>query len=225
MIVAIDGPAGAGKSTVARAVAERLGFQLLETGALYRAVGLLASEAGVALDDEAALARIAATLDLEFRFTGGRNHVFIGGVDRSDDLRTQASGEAASRVSALPAVRAALLDFQRELAAARDSVMEGRDIGTVVVPDAELKFFVTASVAERARRRFDELKAKGEQPKLVEIEDEIRERDERDSTREVAPLRAADDATVLDTTGVNVDDVIVNVVDRINALRERGAES
>lgn len=220
MIVAIDGPAGAGKSTVARAVAERLGFQLLETGALYRAVGWLATEAGVALDDEAELARIATALNLEFRFTGGRNHVFINGVDRSDDLRTQAAGEAASQVSALPAVRAALLDYQRELAAARDSVMEGRDIGTVVIPDAELKFFVTASVAERARRRFDELKAKGEAPELAAIAEEIRKRDERDSTREVAPLRPAEDAEVLDTTGVDVDDVIVEVLARIDARRE-----
>lgn len=225
MIVAIDGPAGAGKSTVARAVAERLGFQLIETGALYRAVGLLASEQNIAQDDERALEGIAADLDLRFRFAQGRNQVIISGQDRSAELRSQRCGEAASRVSALPGVRAALLDLQRDLARQRDSVMEGRDIGTVVAPDAEAKFFITASVAERARRRFEELQERGEAPVLRAIEAEIRERDARDSEREVAPLRAADDAELIDTTGQPVEDVIRHVIDVIKASRARTAES
>jgi CMP/dCMP kinase len=187
MLVAIDGPAGAGKSTVARAVARALGFTYLDSGALYRAVALSGA------DD-------ASTLDV--RFDGDR--VLLGGEDVSAAIRTPEISQAVSRRAADPAVRAALLDTQRALIASGDWVAEGRDIGTVVAPDAELKVWLTADEAERARRRG------------VSVDD-IRERDERDAGREHSPMVAADDAIEVDTTGLDIDEVVARIVDLVGA--------
>lgn len=212
MIVALDGPAGAGKSTVARLLAQRLGFQLVETGALYRAVGMLAREQGVSFDDVEGLEAIAAALRLRFAFIEDRNRVYLGETDITDALRAEQTASDASVVGAIPAVRAALLDVQRELAASQDSVMEGRDIGTVVCPGAEVKVFVTASPEVRAQRRVAELQARGEAADLPTVLGDILDRDERDSSREVAPLRPADDAVYLDTSGRSIEEVVRSLV-------------
>jgi len=219
MIVAIDGPAGAGKSTVSAALAERLGFQLIDTGALYRCVGLLARRQGIALDDADALAALAAGLDVRFEFVDGRNRVWCHGEDVSDAIRTSASSDAASKVSAVPAVREALLDLQRDLGRVRDSVMEGRDIGTVVFPDAEAKFFVTAALDERARRRLKDHRAAGRDVSFEAVCAEIRDRDYRDENRPVAPLRRADDAELVESTEMTFDEVVGAMEARVRAMR------
>lgn len=205
MIVAMDGPAGAGKSTIARALAARLGFRLVNTGAIYRAVAYRARRDGVDLSDGPALARIAASLT----FAVEGDQLLVNGVPTGDELRTADVSDATSRISALPAVREALIGVQRELADAGDAVLEGRDIGTVVCPHAELKLFVTASLEERARRRWAEYPEGS--VTLEAVIDEVRRRDERDSQREIAPTRAADDAIVLDTTHLGVDAVLARV--------------
>jgi cytidylate kinase len=205
--VAIDGPGGAGKSSVARAVADRLDFEYLDTGAMYRAVGLLATEAGVSLDDEVAVARVAAAAGL--RFSGGR--LVAGERDLTEAIRTLAMGEAASRVSALPAVRRLLVEQQRALASAGGVVMEGRDIGTNVFPDAPVKVYLTADPAVRAERRRRELVEAGEKAGLDEVLAAVLERDRRDSTRTVAPLCMAADAVELDTSAMTFDEVVATV--------------
>ncbi len=212
MIVAIDGPAGAGKSTVARMIAEKLDITLIETGAIYRAVGLRASQRGVDFGDEAALTELAAQLKIRFRFEGGRNHVYVDDEDVSDALRRPEVSAAASAVSPHRGVRAALLELQRDLGRAADVVMEGRDIGTVVFPNADHKFFVTASAEERARRRCNELRGKGEDADFDTVLAEIVERDHRDSTRAVAPLRPAGDAIQVDTTTMSIHEVVDHVL-------------
>jgi cytidylate kinase len=202
MIVAIDGPAGAGKSTIARRVADRTGFLYIDTGAMYRAVALAALRAGVALEDEAALARIAE--DAQIELGGG---VRLNGEDISEAIRTPVVSQAASKVSAAPGVRAALVRKQQAMGASACAVMEGRDIGTVVFPGAEVKVFLTATPEERARRRVEELRAKGIAAEVTDVAREMRERDLRDSTREVSPLRRADDAIEVDTTGWTLEQV------------------
>lgn len=183
-VVAIDGPTGSGKSVVARLVAERLGFLYLDTGAMYRAIGLLATEAGADLGDEEAVARIAHTADLAFAIDG---RLFAGDRDVSDSLRTLEMASAASRVSALPEVRRLLTERQRVLGGEGDIVMEGRDIGTVVFPDAAVKVFLTARPEVRAHRRGEELRAKGQRVDDTDVLAALLERDERDATRAVAP--------------------------------------
>ena len=214
-VVAIDGPGGSGKSTVARRVAEALGFIYLDTGAMYRAVGVLAAEAGLDLDDEEAVAALAATASLRFARDGS---LHAGDRDLSAAIRTLAAGEAASRVSALPAVRSVLVARQRALAAAGDVVIEGRDIGTNVCPGAELKVYLTADAETRARRRHDELTAAGHELGSDEVLAAVINRDRRDSTRPVNPLRKADDAVELDTTHLDLEEVVA-VVERL--ARER----
>ncbi len=208
-VVAIDGPTGSGKSTVARRVAERLGYLYLDTGAMYRAVGLLAGEAGVSLDDEAAVVPIAAAAELRF---DGDGRVFSGDRDLSELIRSLEMGAAASVVSVLPGVRRLLVDRQRTLGAGADIVMEGRDIGTNVFPDAEVKLFLTARAEVRAARRADELCARGEEVDAGEVLDALRERDRRDSEREVAPLCKAADAVEVDTSALTLDEAVDAVV-------------
>ncbi len=220
-IIAIDGPAGAGKTSAARAVAARLGFLLLDTGAIYRAVALVARETGVAWSDERGLAAIANGLDIAFEAAPEGQRVLVGGRDRTAEIRTPEISEGASQVSARPAVRAELLELQRRLgrAAKVGLVVEGRDVGSVVFPDATLKVFLTASPEARAERRHQELLGRGMPSDLAATLDEIQKRDERDSTREAAPLKVAEGAVVLDTSGMSFDAVVA----ALEALYRRAA--
>jgi cytidylate kinase len=222
-IVAIDGPAGAGKSSASRLVAARLGFALVDTGAIYRAVALAASRRGIAFDDDAGLAAVLPGLDLRFEpAPGGGQRLLLGGEDVSQAIRTPAMSLGASAVSARAVVRAGLLDLQRRLAMApenRGAVLEGRDIGTVVFPDADAKFFLVASAEERARRRHAELRAKGDASTYDEVlKDQLR-RDRDDSSRAIAPLRPAEDAVVIDTSGLALADVVERLASEVERRR------
>jgi CMP/dCMP kinase len=217
LVVAIDGPAGAGKSTTARMLAARLGYDLLDTGAIYRVMALLSKRAGVAWDDGPAVAGFAAELDLKFRLEGGVNRVLVAGADVTSEIRTPDMSDGASRVSALPEVRAALLGIQRRLGAQGGVVVEGRDIGTVVFPDAGAKFFLTANADERARRRVAELTAAGRPADFATTRAEMQQRDERDSTRSVAPLKEADDAVAVDSSGLTPDEVVAKMAAIVEA--------
>lgn len=208
MIVAIDGPAGAGKSTAARMLAQRLSYTLLDTGAIYRIMALRAREHEVAWDDGPGVAALAGGIEITFRLEGDVNRVFADGADVSAAIRTPEISDGASRVSALPEVRAALLDLQRRIGAAGNVVVEGRDIGTVVFPEAEAKFFLTASTDERARRRVAELAAAGRPVDLEKTRAELVARDERDSNRAAAPLRKADDAIAIDSSALGPNEVV-----------------
>lgn len=223
IVVAIDGPAGAGKSTVARKLAVALGYRLLDTGALYRAVALSAIRAGIDLGDGAALSRIAAALDVSFRFEGEENHVLIAGEDVSAAIRTPEVSEAASQVSALPEVRAALLELQRQLGAGGGVVAEGRDVGTVVFPHAGAKFFLTASEDVRARRRYEEMLAGGTSAELAQTRDEMRRRDSRDAGRKVAPLACAPDAMVVDSSALTLPEVVDHMLTHVRNREVSGA--
>lgn len=208
MIIAIDGPAGAGKSTVSRCLAERLGYQLVDTGAMYRVVAYEASRQGVDLDDAQAVANIARSLRFEFRFVDGDNVTCCNGVELGNEIRTAEVSRNASVVSAHPELRDALLDLQRDAGRSRDSVLEGRDIGTVVFPDADLKVFITASPEVRAHRRVEQMVEQGEEADYNEVLSEIVERDRRDTSRDVAPLVKADDAIGIDSTEQDVDVIV-----------------
>ena len=215
MIVAIDGPAGAGKSTVAKAVAKELGFSCLDTGAMYRAIAWQALQNGVALDDEPALGEIARTYDIAFGHVEGDpvpRRVFIGDTEVTDAIRTAEIDRAVSPVSAAPAVREALLDQQRRIGNAGDYVVEGRDIGTVVFPDAAVKVFLTASDEERAHRRVRQNADRGiGSIDYDEVLADLRRRDAADSSRATAPLRAADDAVRIDSTSHYIEEVIEQI--------------
>jgi cytidylate kinase len=221
-VVAIDGPAGAGKSTVTKRVADELGYLLVDTGALYRTVALAVQRAAISWEDTVATARLAANLvDDHAVELGSQTSGFtvkLAGEDVSSAIREPSVGELASKVSAIPAVREALLDMQRQAGAAGGVVLEGRDIGTVVFPSAQAKFFLTASVDVRARRRFDELLARGGAPELSEVKREVAERDLRDSTRPIAPLKQASDADVIDSSVLSIDQVVARIVHRVREV-------
>ena len=212
-IMTIDGPSGSGKGTVARAAAQSLGWGLLDSGALYRLVALAGRRAAIGLENGAALAELAIGLDIRFGSDlQGEEVVWLGGQEVTGDIRTEMAGNDASKVAALPLVRAALLERQRRFAAAPGLVADGRDMGTVVFPEAQVKIFLTASPEERAQRRYKQLKQKGVAANLAALSREIAERDQRDSTRAISPLVASDDAVSVDTTGMSVDDVIGRVL-------------
>jgi cytidylate kinase len=203
-VLTIDGPSGSGKGTVSRLLAQALGWHLLDSGALYRAIGYAASMAGIDLSDAEAVTRCAEATRIRFRDPGdgGETRVIVNGHDASDEIRTETCGAAASAIAAIPSVRTALLGLQRGFRRAPGLVADGRDMGTVIFPDAATKVFLTASAAERARRRHKQLKAKGLDVTLAALLHEIEARDARDASRAVAPLRAAPDAMVIDTTGM-----------------------
>ncbi len=218
-IMTIDGPSGSGKGTVSRAAAKALGWALLDSGALYRLIALGGRLAHVDLNDGAALGRLAHQMDIRFDSSpAGEEIVWLGGRDVTRDIRTESAGNDASKVAALPQVRAALLERQRRFAVAPGLVADGRDMGTVVFPDAPVKIFLTASADERAARRYKQLKEKGVAANLAALSKEIAERDQRDITRSASPLVASEDAVLLDTTGMSVDAVVERV---LRAARER----
>lgn len=225
-IVAIDGPAGAGKSTVARRLADELGFVLVDTGALYRTVALAAKRANLEWSDEARVAALAqavvARRALSFARDPGRGiRVHLDEEDVTDAIRAADIGMGASTVSAHPGVRAALLDLQRQAGLAGGVVLEGRDIGTVVFPDAELKFFLTAAAPVRARRRFDELVARGAETTFEQTLADVVRRDEQDTTRQVAPLRQAHDAVRVDSSDMTVEQAVEHIVAQVRAWSAR----
>lgn len=205
--IAVDGPSGAGKSTMAKKLARALGFLYVDTGAIYRTLGLFALRQGISPEDEAAVAKLLPMVSIRLDY--GEDWVqkmYLNGEDVTDAIRTPEVSTAASQISAIPGVRDFLMDMQRDLAKQGNVIMDGRDIGTVVLPDADVKIFLTASAEDRARRRFEELTARGSRTDYETVLADIRERDHRDSTRSAAPLRQAEDALLVDTTGNSMEE-------------------
>lgn len=213
--VAVDGPAGAGKSTVSRRAAKELGFIYVDTGALYRAVGLNALRNGVDTRDAQAVAASLSSVKVELAFVAGEQRVLLCGEDVSEEIRTPEASMAASDVSAVPKVREFLFDLQRDIAAANSCLMDGRDIGTVVLPHAQVKIFLTASPEARAQRRFKELTEKGISADYKDVLAEMQERDYNDSHREIAPLKPAQDSVIVDTTALSLDESVQKIIDTV----------
>lgn len=211
--IAIDGPAGAGKSTIAKKVAKELSFIYVDTGAMYRAMALYLHRNGIPADDAEKIAAACGGAEISIEYRDGEQVVLLGGENVNPYLRTGEVSAMASKSSAVPQVRTRLVQLQQELAAAQNVVMDGRDIGTVVLPDARVKIYLTASVEVRARRRFLEMQEKGEPADFDQIAAEIAERDHRDMTREVSPLRQADDAVLVDTSDMTIDQVTQRILE------------
>lgn len=213
--VAIDGPAGAGKSTVAKAAAKQLGYIYVDTGALYRAVGVYALRNNISTTDAEKIGAALDSIRVELKFIGGVQHVFLNDDDVLEEIRLPEASMAASNVSAIPAVRSFLFDLQRSIAAQNNCIMDGRDIGTVVLPDAQVKIFLTADDEERAMRRYKELKEKGSEVTFKEVLDDLRERDYNDSHREIAPLKPAEDSVLVNTTGMTLEESTQKIIEVI----------
>lgn len=216
--IALDGPAGAGKSTIAKGAAKALGFIYVDTGALYRTVGLKFMREGYDTNLDCDIDSVLKMIEVDIKFIDGTQHVFLNGEDVSEAIRTPEASMMASAVSAKPPVRAFLLEMQRKLARENNVLMDGRDIGTVVLPNATLKFFVTASVEERATRRYKELREKGMDVKYEDIYNDIETRDYQDSHREIAPLKPAEDSILFDTTGNTLEESLTKL---INTIKEK----
>ena len=213
--VAIDGPAGAGKSTIARAAAKELGFIYVDTGALYRAVGVYCLRKGITTTDADGVGSVLGEIKVELKFIDGVQHVYLNGDDVSTEIRLPEASMAASNVSAIPSVRAFLFDLQRDIASKNNCIMDGRDIGTVVLPNAKVKIFLTADPEERAMRRFKELEEKGSKVTYQEVLDDLKVRDYNDSHREIAPLKPAEDSVIVNTTGYTLEESINKIIDTL----------
>ncbi len=210
--IAIDGPAGAGKSTIAKMVAKKLGFIYVDTGAMYRAMALYFIRNGIAGDDEAAITKACEGIDVSIEYENGQQIVLLNGENVNDYIRTEEVSMMTSDTSKYPAVRSKLLDIQRNLAKVKDVIMDGRDIGTCVLPDAETKIYLTASSAERARRRYKEQVERGIECDIEQIEKDIIARDEQDMNREISPLKQAEDAVLLDSSDMTIDEVVDEMI-------------
>lgn len=217
MNIAIDGPAGAGKSTIAKLVSKKLDFIYVDTGAMYRAIGLYFINNNTDVENEEELLKALYKIKIDIAYEDGVQHIYLNKVDVSKEIRNEKVGNMASKTSAYKPVRAKLLDLQRGLAAENDVIMDGRDIGTNILPNAELKIYLTASVEVRAKRRYDELVEKGETPEFETIKKDIEQRDYQDMNREIAPLKQAEDAILVDTSDMTIDEV----VDKITELAGR----
>ena len=217
--IAIDGPAGAGKSTIAKLAARKLSYIYIDTGAMYRAIGLYVYRKQIEETDIQAIGEAAKETEVFIRYIDGERHVYLNGEDVSEEIRKEHIGHMASVVGAVPAVRAHLLDLQRQIAKESDIIMDGRDIGTCILPNADVKIFLTATPEERARRRFLELQAKGDPTPYEEVLADIKERDYRDTHREIAPLKQAEDAVYLDTSNMTIDEAAAKVVELAKAAK------
>ena len=206
--VAIDGPAGAGKSTIAKLVAKEKGYIYVDTGAMYRGLAIHFLKKGIDPENKEAVAKACQDAEVTIGYENGIQQIYLNGENVTEMLRTEEVGNMASKTSAIPEVREKLLDLQRSLAREKDVIMDGRDIGTNILPDADVKIYLTASVETRAERRYKELKEKGEKCDLAEISRDIRERDERDMTREIAPLKKAEDAVLVDSSDMTIEEVV-----------------
>lgn len=216
MNVAIDGPAGAGKSTIAKAIAAKMGYVYVDTGAMYRAMALYFLRAGIASNDEEKISSVVDDISVFIKYEDGAQHVILNGEDVTGLIRTEEVGNMASASSVYAPVRSKLVALQQELAKTTDVIMDGRDIGTVVLPNADVKIFLTASVECRAKRRFDELVAKGMEADFDKIAKDIEERDYRDSHREISPLKQAEDAILVDSSDMTIDEVVNTIIGYCN---------
>lgn len=217
--IAIDGPAGAGKSTIAKTIAKKLGFVYVDTGAMYRAIALYFLRKGVDGQDSETIEAMCPDIRVTLEYQNGVQQVLLNGENVSGYIRTEEVGTMASKTSAQPAVRAALLQLQRDMAQNADILMDGRDIGTNVLPNADLKIYLTASVDVRAKRRYDELTARGESCDLEEIRQDIKLRDHQDMTREIAPLKMADDAVLVDSSEMTIEEVVETVIGHFHKIK------